>query len=236
MGYSIPSIRINGTNYPLIQVSDPSVLIAANSNNMEQISQTSGHNIPTGLESLGQDFLEISTWINSGEPDVYKDFENCDASMRQQYYVMSGGYNANRWDIMSSDYQNILCSLLGSISINNLDLYFGIYIVDDYAYGVRVLHNSNNTTQFNSNGGNNAQGRLIYNAFMGAIIQNGGGAGSGYIGNSLLSNKKMVGYNVPTSSAEGTKTESTNEASATPVSGKPKIGNGFVRITLKSLS
>lgn len=58
-----------------------------------------------------------------------------------------------------------------------------------------------------------------------------GGAGSGYIGNSLLSNKKMVGYNVPTSSAESTKTESVNEASENPVSGKPKIGNGHARIT-----
>lgn len=57
-----------------------------------------------------------------------------------------------------------------------------------------------------------------------------GGAGSGYIGNSLLSNKKMVGYNVPTSSAEETKTESVSEASENPVSGKPKIGNGFARI------
>ncbi len=57
-----------------------------------------------------------------------------------------------------------------------------------------------------------------------------GGAGSGYIGNSLLSNKKMVGYNVPTSSVEATKTESVNEASEFPVSGKPKIGNGFAKI------
>ena len=56
------------------------------------------------------------------------------------------------------------------------------------------------------------------------------GAGSGYIGNSLLSNKKMVGYNVPTSDAEGTKTESINEVSENPVSGKPKSGNGFARI------
>ena len=57
-----------------------------------------------------------------------------------------------------------------------------------------------------------------------------GGAGSGYIGNSLVSNKKMVGYNVPTSSAESTKTESVNEASESPVSGKPKIGNGYAKI------
>lgn len=58
----------------------------------------------------------------------------------------------------------------------------------------------------------------------------GGGAGSGYIGNSLLSNKKMVGYNVPISSTEGTKTESINEVSAIPVSDKPKAGNGHARI------
>jgi len=58
-----------------------------------------------------------------------------------------------------------------------------------------------------------------------------GGAGSGYIGNSLLSNKKMVGYNVPTSSDTATKTETINEYSETPVSGKPKSGNGYVKIT-----
>lgn len=62
------------------------------------------------------------------------------------------------------------------------------------------------------------------------MAKKSGGAGSGYIGNSLLSNKKMVGYNVPTSSAEGTKTESVNEVSASAVSGKPKSGNGFARI------
>ena len=62
------------------------------------------------------------------------------------------------------------------------------------------------------------------------MLSPSGGAGSGYIGNSLLSNKKMVGYNVHTSSEESTKTESVNEASESPVSGKPKIGNGYARI------
>ena len=57
-----------------------------------------------------------------------------------------------------------------------------------------------------------------------------GGAGSGYIGNSLVSNKKMVGYNVPTSSAESTKTESVNVYSATKEANKPKAGNGFARV------
>lgn len=72
-------------------------------------------------------------------------------------------------------------------------------------------------------------GSGLYGGYKGTSSKSGG-AGSGYIGNSLLSNKKMVGYNVPTSSAESTKTESVNEASETPVSGKPKIGNGFARI------
>ena len=57
-----------------------------------------------------------------------------------------------------------------------------------------------------------------------------GGAGSGYIGNSLVSNKKMIGYNVPTSDAESTKTESVQVYSAAPFSNKPKMGDGFVRI------
>lgn len=69
-------------------------------------------------------------------------------------------------------------------------------------------------------------------AFYHNPVTPSGGAGSGYIGNSLVSNKKMVGYNVPTSEAESTKTESVNEASESPVSGKPKIGNGHVLIKL----
>ena len=72
-------------------------------------------------------------------------------------------------------------------------------------------------------------GSGLYGGYKGTSSKSGG-AGSGYIGNSLVSNKKMVGYNVPTSSAESTKTESVNEASETPVSGKPKSGNGFAKI------
>lgn len=72
-------------------------------------------------------------------------------------------------------------------------------------------------------------GSGLYGGYKGTSSKSGG-AGSGYIANSLLSNKKMVGYNVPTSSAEGTKTESINDVSASAVSGKPKSGNGFARI------
>ena len=76
-------------------------------------------------------------------------------------------------------------------------------------------------------------GSGLYGGYKGTSSKSGG-AGSGYIGNSLLSNKKMVGYNVPTSSAEGTKTESVNDVSASAVSGKPKAGNGHARIKFLS--
>lgn len=73
-------------------------------------------------------------------------------------------------------------------------------------------------------------GSGLYGGYK-AANGNSGGAGSGYIGNALLSNKKMVGYNVPTSSAESTKTESVQVYSANAEANKPKAGNGFVRIT-----
>ena len=75
----------------------------------------------------------------------------------------------------------------------------------------------------------------MYLAISGSQVQpvqiTEAGAGSGYIGNSLLSNKKMVGYNVPTSSDAGTETESTNEYHSEGVAGKAKVGNGKVKIT-----
>ena len=72
----------------------------------------------------------------------------------------------------------------------------------------------------------------LYGGLKGTYLE-GGGAGSGYIGNALLSNKKMVGYNVPTSSAESTKTESVQAYSADAEANKPKAGDGFAKITFR---
>lgn len=74
-------------------------------------------------------------------------------------------------------------------------------------------------------------GSGLYGGYKGTSSKSGG-AGSGYIGNSLLSNKKMVGYNVPTSSDEGTKTESVEVYDSNYVANKPKSGNGHCRIKL----
>ena len=60
------------------------------------------------------------------------------------------------------------------------------------------------------------------------------GGGSGYIGNSLLTEKAMYCYNCQESSEISTKTISTTCTSATPTTNCAKQGNGYARITLIS--
>lgn len=68
--------------------------------------------------------------------------------------------------------------------------------------------------------------------YGGGSAGNGGGAGgSGYIGNSLLTNKVMYCYNCATSNDTSTKTVSTTNVSANPVSKSAKKGNGYAKIT-----
>ena len=62
-----------------------------------------------------------------------------------------------------------------------------------------------------------------------------GGGGSGYIGNSLLTNKVMYCYNCEESNEENTKTISTTFNKETPTSYCAKNGNGYARITLVSI-
>ena len=58
-----------------------------------------------------------------------------------------------------------------------------------------------------------------------------GAGGSGYIGNSLLTNKAMYCYNCVESSDESTKTISTTCHSETPTANCAKEGNGYAKIT-----
>ena len=58
-----------------------------------------------------------------------------------------------------------------------------------------------------------------------------GAGGSGYIGNSRLTNKVMYCYNCTESSEESTKTTSTTCTNKTPTENCSKQGNGYARIT-----
>ena len=69
----------------------------------------------------------------------------------------------------------------------------------------------------------------------GGLYYRGGGGGSGYIGNTLLTNKAMYCYNCTESSAETTKTISTTCHSSTPTENCAKEGNGYARITIPEI-
>ena len=58
-----------------------------------------------------------------------------------------------------------------------------------------------------------------------------GYGGSGYIGNTLLTNKSMYCYNCTESSDTATKTISTTCSNETPTENCAKKSNGYVRIT-----
>ena len=66
----------------------------------------------------------------------------------------------------------------------------------------------------------------------GASNQSGAGGGSGYIGNSLLTEKSMYCYNCEESTEESTKTISTTCVNETATENCAKSGNGYARITL----
>ena len=65
-------------------------------------------------------------------------------------------------------------------------------------------------------------------------LAGGAGGGSGYIGNSLLTEKVMYCYNCTESTEESTKTISTTCVNSTPTENCAKTDNGYARITLIS--
>jgi len=68
--------------------------------------------------------------------------------------------------------------------------------------------------------------------YYGGNVGGPGGGGSGYIGNSLLTEKTMYCYNCEESTEESTKTISTTCVNETPTENCAKSGNGYARIAL----
>ena len=100
------------------------------------------------------------------------------------------------------------------------------YGVAGFGYGGVVgsgLHGSSGGGGYYGGGGS-----------LGGTVDSGnssGGGGSGYIGNSLLTDKYMYCYNCSTSTAESTKTYSTTNVSSSPISDYAKSGGGAAKIT-----
>ena len=78
-------------------------------------------------------------------------------------------------------------------------------------------------------------GLALTNTVAATLPYSYAGGGSGYIGNSLLTNKAMYCYNCEESNEESTKTISTTCTSETPTENCAKKGNGYARITLISV-
>ena len=85
---------------------------------------------------------------------------------------------------------------------------------------------------YNSNYGGSGGGGGYYGGGGSSRAQHtGGGGGSGYIGNTLLTNKGMWCYECEENQELETKTTSTEQTSEEPISEYAKQGNGFARIT-----
>lgn len=83
-------------------------------------------------------------------------------------------------------------------------------------------------------GGNNGGGGGLYGGGASSRGHGGAGGGSGYIGNDLLFDKVMYGYNVTETLEASTKTISTTNHSSQAISEYAKEGTGYARITLSS--
>ena len=86
--------------------------------------------------------------------------------------------------------------------------------------------------------GNSSGGGGFYSGYSGAESNTEcqylgtGSGGSGFIGNSKLTNKYMTCYECDESDEVGTKTISTNNTSSVALEDTPKEGNGYARVTL----
>lgn len=93
--------------------------------------------------------------------------------------------------------------------------------------------NSGNAWGYGATGYSVSGGGAGYRGGYAATSSEGGGGGCASMANFYFGNrwnKKMVGYNVPTTTGDNY-TESTDKASANAESDKAKMGDGFARIT-----
>ena len=135
------------------------------------------------------------------------------------YGGAGGGFKGNNGVVGSTDYEGT-----GGI---------GATQQTGYLFGLGIS-GSNITVKYGAAGG----GGGLYGGLTGTGNNSWnacGGGGSGYIGNSLLTNKIMYCYNCEESTEENTKTISTTCSEETPTENCSKKGNGYARITLISI-
>ena len=155
---------------------------------------------------------------------------------KNQIILVSGGGGGSN----ASEYYNKIAGTGGGISGGLGYIYNGSYVNGGsqntgYAFGKGQdghdsLQGTNADAEGSGGGGGGFYGGYSYQGTETKSDAAGAG-GSGYIGNSLLTNKVMYCYNCTASNDTSTKTVSTTNVSANPVSNYAKKGNGYAKIT-----
>ena len=185
-----------------------------------------------------------ATYITT-ESDTLNNFEN-DLS---KILIVSGGGGGSEWydgiggsgggyignsgaqgflknDIV--DWQSIIPTAMGGSQVSGGQS----TAIDSRSSTVSIKNGMFGVGGKTSGGDGGGQGGIGFYGGGSSDLAGGGGGGSGYIGNSLLTNKVMYCYNCLESTAEDTKTISTTNVSDDAISGYAKKGDGHARITL----
>ena len=192
---------------------------------------------PNSLNAIAGDNV---SYIGSGGGSTHIALENSLISQitkLEKLIIVSGGGGASTWT--SGNYWSGTGGSGGGFKGNS-----GQSNISNFLPGGGGTQNSGGNSGSNGTAGNfglseltNPSGSCGGGGYYGGGTSWGsaGGGGSGYIGNTLLTEKSMYCYNCQESNEISTKTISTTCTSATPTANCAKQGNGYARITLISL-
>ena len=192
---------------------------------------------PNSLNAIAGDNV---SYIGSGGGSTHIALENSLISQitkLEKLIIVSGGGGASTWN--SGNYWSGTGGSGGGFKGNS-----GQSNISNFLPGGGGTQNSGGNSGSNGTAGNfglseltNPSGSCGGGGYYGGGTSWGsaGGGGSGYIGNTLLTEKSMYCYNCQESNEISTKTISTTCTSATPTANCAKQGNGYARITLISL-
>ena len=192
---------------------------------------------PNSLNAIAGDNV---SYIGSGGGSTHIALENSLISQitkLEKLIIVSGGGGASTWT--SGNYWSGTGGSGGGFKGNS-----GQSNISNFLPGGGGTQNSGGNSGSNGTAGNfglseltNPSGSCGGGGYYGGGTSWGsaGGGGSGYIGNTLLTEKSMYCYNCQESNEISTKTISTTCTSATPTANCAKQGNGYAKITLISL-
>ena len=193
---------------------------------------------PNSLNAIAGDNV---SYIGSGGGSTHIALENSLISQitkLEKLIIVSGGGGASTWT--SGNYWSGTGGSGGGFKGNS-----GQFNTSYFLPGGGGTQNSGGNSGSNGTAGNfglseltNPSGSCGGGGYYGGGTSWGsaGGGGSGYIGNTLLTEKSMYCYNCQESNEISTKTISTTCTSATPTANCAKQGNGYARITLVSIN